>query len=221
MPEITEDSLIWTVIDAPKLEPENWEKFWDMWNKHAGASYINGADPAGNKDSKYAKTGERTQFFKGLNLYAKDEKDLIDGTWELPYLNYKEIFPNLLDDIYNAMPWIEELLVCRLWNSTMNIPYHRDHTLEDVALRAMIYDENPKGTFKVWKPGINRAYVELPKESNWFAYNNAKCLHGSDKTEGINKIILLTVHKTKNKEQMLDHFKASAEKYPNHFLYHS
>jgi hypothetical protein len=220
MSEITEDSLIWTALDAPKLVPANWDLFWEQWNKHAGASYIKGPDPAGNKDSKYAKTGVRTAFFKGINLYAKDEKDLVDGSWELPYIDYKEIFPNLLDDIYKAMPWVEELLVCRLWNSVIDIPYHSDHTLENVALRAMIYDENSKGTFKLWKPGINRTYVDLPEETNWFAYNNAKCLHGSDKTEGVNKIILLIVHKTKSKEQMIEHFKSSAEKYPESFLYY-
>lgn len=220
MSEITEDNLVWTVLDAPKLEPSDWNLFWDKWNKHAGASYINKADPAGNKDSKYAKTGERTQFFKGLNIYAKNHQDLADGNWELPYLDYTELFPNLLDDFYKALPWVEELLVCRLWNSVMNIPYHKDYTLEDVAIRSMIYDENTTGTFKLWKPSINRTYVNLPKETNWFAYNNSKCLHGSDKTEGVNKIILLTVHKTKSKEEMIKHFESSAAKYPGHFLYH-
>lgn len=221
MDNISEDSLVWTALAAPKLEPENWNVFWDKWNRHSGASYIGKIDPAGNKDSKFAKTGERTEFFRGLNIYAKNEKDLQDGNWELPYLNYKEIFPNVLDDLYKSLPWVEEVMVCRLWNSSMNIPYHKDHTLEDVAIRSIIYDENTTGTFKLWKPGIIRSYVNLPADTNWFAYNNSKCLHGSDKTEGVNKIILLTVHKTRNKEEMLEHFKISAEKYPGHFLYHS
>lgn len=220
MSNISEDSLIWTVLDAPKLEPANWDVFWDQWNKHAGASVIGKADPAGNKDSRFEKTGERTVFFKGLNIYAKNEKDLVDGHWQLPYLSYTEIFPNLLDDIYKAIPWVEEVLLCRLWNSTMAIPYHKDHTLEDVAIRSMIYDENDKGTFKIWKHGIAETYVDLPKETNWFVYNNSKCLHGSDKVEGVNKIILLTVHKTKSKEDMIKHFESSAEKYPGKFLYH-
>jgi hypothetical protein len=220
MSKITEESLVWSALDAPKLEPADWDLFWAQWHKHAGASYIDKADPKGNKDPTYEKTGKRTAFFKGLNLYAKNEKDLEDGHWRLPYLDYKEIFPNLLDDIYKAVPWIEEVVVCRLWNSTMDIPYHKDHTLENVSVRSMIYDENEKPTFKLWKPGITRVYVELPDTTNWFAYNNTTCLHGSDKIEGMEKIILLIIHKTKNKEQMIKHLEISAEKYPNHLLYH-
>jgi hypothetical protein len=52
-----------------------------------------------------------------------------------------------------------------------------------------------------------------------FAYNNAKCLHGSDREDGVNKIILLTIHKAKDKTAMVEHFKRSAEKYPGRFKY--
>ena len=219
MSEITEDSLIWTALDAPKLVPANWDLFWEQWNKHAGASYIKGPDPAGNKDSKYAKTGVRTAFFEGLNIYAKHSDMLKDNHWEVPFLDYKEIFPNVLDDLHAAFPWAE-IHFCRLWMSNMPIRFHRDHTIEDVAIRAMIYDENSRGTFKVFKASAGVNYVELPEDSNMFAYNNAKCFHGSDRTDGVNKIILLIIHKTKSKEQMIEHFKSSAEKYPESFLYH-
>ena len=218
-PNITEDGLIWSVLDAPRLEPRDWDLFWKKWHEHAGPSYINKPDPVGNTDSSYAKTGKKTEFFVGLNLYAKDPSVLKNGHWELPYLDYREIFPNLLDDIYAACPWVGEVLVCRLWNSSMNIPLHKDHTAEAVTLRAMIYDENTKPTFKVFNQSIGMTYVDLPKESNWFVYNNETCLHGSDKTPNVSKIILLVVHKTKDLNMKLDHLRASAEKYPGHFRY--
>jgi hypothetical protein len=212
--EITEDNLIWTVLDAPRIEPRDWELFWKSWNTHAGASYLAKDDPAGNRDSGLVATGKRTEFFKGLNIYAASPSALEDGHWKLPFLDYREIFPNVLEDLYAALPWVAEIEMCRLWMSNQPIPYHRDHTREDVALRAMIYNENPKGTFKVFKPSVGVNYVELPPETNVFAYNNAKCMHGSDREEGVNKIILLTIHKTKDKQAMVEHFKQSAEKYP-------
>ena len=126
----------------------------------------------------------------------------------------------MLDDIYNACPWVDEVLYARLWQSRIPIPMHRDHSAEDVALRAMIYDENDKPTFKVLKPGAGMHYVKLPKdETNWFVYNNAKCLHGSDKIADVKKIILLIVHKCNNKEKMLEHLNKSFTKYPNLCIY--
>ena len=221
MDNISEDSLVWTVLDAPRIQPSDWDFFWKAWEQHAGASYIEKNDPAGNNDPYEKFTGKKTDFFKGLNIYAKEESMLSDGHWVMPFLDYKEIFPNVLDDLHAACPWAE-MQFCRLWMSNMPIPFHRDHTIEPVAIRAMIYDENPKTTFKLFKPNSGVNYVDLPKEANetnMFAYNNTTCLHGTDRVEGVNKIILLTIHKTKDKQAMEEHFKRSAEKYPGRSKY--
>lgn len=218
--EISEDTLVWSVLAAPRIVPRDWDLFWTQWRAHSGESHIVKNDPAGNQDSNYEKTGKRTNFFMGINIYAKNPKALDEGHWKLPYLPYTEIFPNLLDDIHAACPWVSDVLYARLWQSTMPIPMHRDHSKEDVALRAMIYDENTTPTFKVLKPRAGTHYVKLPEnESNWFVYNNAKCLHGSDKTQGVNKIILLIVHECNDKQKMIDHLKISAEKYPELCVY--
>jgi hypothetical protein len=213
---ISEENLIWTALDAKPLIPNDWNLFWKAWNQHAGPSYLIKSDPAGNQVKD---TNENKEFFKGLNIYAEDELLITDGHWRLPYLNYKEIFPNLLDDIYAAMPWVDSVQICRLWNSSIPIAYHRDYSKEPVAIRAMIYDENPSGTFKVFKMGSGKNYVKLPADTNWFAYNNHTCLHGSDKITGVEKIILLIVHTLKDKSAMEEHFKVSAEKYPGHYKY--
>lgn len=217
--ETSVEKLIWTALDAPRLEPNNWDLFWEKWNQHAGPSYIKGIDPRGNRDPGAA-FGQRTDFFKGLNIYTKDQSSITNGYWELPFLDYKEIFPNLLDDIYAACPWVNEVTFARLWRSNRQIGLHRDYDPNVVALRSMIYDENNKPTFKVVKPGVANSYVDLPKDgTNWFAYNNSACLHGSDKTKDVNKIILLILYRCDDKSKMLDHFRSSREKYPNHCLY--
>jgi len=221
MENISEDSLVWTVLDGARIQPNDWDFFWQAWNKHAGASYIVKLDPAGNQDSEYARTGKRTEFFKGLNIYAKYEKLLIDPHWVMPFLDYRQIFPNVLEDLAKCAPWAE-IHLCRLWMSSMPIPWHRDHVSEPGALRAMIYDENKKATFKVFHPKAGVHYVDLPTEpheSNIFMYNNATCYHGSDREEGVNKIILLTGHKTLNRELLHDHLRRSAEKYSNRYKY--
>jgi len=215
MDNISEDNLIWTVLDAPKIQPNAWNFFWEQWKKYSGASHIVKSDPAGNIASE---TSKGIDFFKGLNIYAKHPDMLKDNHWQVPFLDYREIFPNVIDDLHSAVPWAE-IHFCRLWMSNVPIPFHRDHTKEDVALRAMIYNENPRGTFKVFNAAAGVNYVELPEDSNMFAYNNAKCLHGSDREEGVNKMILLTIHKTKDKQAMEEHFKRSAGKYPGRFKY--
>jgi len=215
MDNISQDSLVWTVLDTARIQPNDWNLFWTAWNAHAGASHILRDDPAGNTASHASK---KIDFFKGLNIYAAHPDMLEDNTWQVPFLDYKEIFPNVMDDLHAACPWAE-FVFCRLWMSNMPIPFHRDHTIEDVAIRAMIYNENPKGTFKVFNAAAGINFVELPKDANMFAYNNARCLHGSDREPGVNKIILLTIHKTKDPAAMVQHFKTSAEKYPANFKY--
>lgn len=212
MNNITEDNLIWTVLDGPRIQPNDWDFFWAAWNKHAGASHIIKSDPAGNIASENSK---QIDFFKGLNIYAKHKDMLIDNHWEVPFLDYREIFPNVLDDLKTALPWAE-IQFCRLWMSNVPIPWHRDHTKEPGAFRAMIYNENKKPTFKVYHPRAGVHYVDLPSEqdqSNMFLYNNSTCFHGSDREEGVNKIILLTIHKTLDREMLNEHLRRSAEKY--------
>jgi hypothetical protein len=216
MSNITEENLIWAALDAPKLVPADWDIFWKKWKEHAGPSYLVKSDPAGNALSETSKDKE---FFIGLNIYAKDKEILENGHWKLPYLDYTEIFPNVLDDIHAACPWIEDIVACRLWNSSINIPFHRDYGPTDVAIRSIIYDENPKCTFKVFKRKAGVNYVKLPDDTNWFVYNNATCLHGSDKNDGLNKVILLIVHTLKDKSMMEDHLKSSASKYPLNHCY--
>ncbi len=211
----TEDNLVWTVLDAPKIEPANWELFWDAWEKHSGSSYIVKSDPAGNVASENSK---KIDFFKGLNIYASHPSLLEDNHWQVPYLPYQEIFPDLLEQLEVAFPWAE-ILFCRLWMSNQPIPWHRDHSTEPGALRAMIYNENKRPTFKVFHPRAGTNYVNLPEDSNSFMYNNSTCMHGSDRDEGINKIIMLMIHKTKDKQLLNEHLARSAEKFPGRFKY--
>jgi len=222
MSNYTEENLIWSALDAPLIQPNNWDLFWDAWNKHAGSSYLIKSDPAGNILSP---TTQDTDFFKGLNIYSIDDRLINGGNhWQVPYLDYKEIFPNVLDDLHAAFPWAQ-FIFCRLWMSNIPIPWHRDHAPEAGALRAMIYNENKKPTFKVFNPSQifnpshGKYYVDLPETTNTFIYNNKVCMHGSDREEGINKIILLTLHLIKDRQLFEEHLKKSAEKYPANHKY--
>lgn len=215
MTTYTEEKLVWTTLDAPRIEPKDWDLFWNAWNQHAGSSHIVKSDPAGNRASDSSK---QIDFFKGLNIYAKTQNLLDDNHWQVPYLNYKEIFPNVVEDLEAAFPWAE-IVFCRLWMSNQPIPWHRDHSTEPGALRAMIYNENKKPTFKVWHPRAGTNYVDLPEESNSFIYNNSTCMHGSDREDGVNKIILLAIHRTKDKAMFEEHLARSAQRFPGRFRY--
>jgi hypothetical protein len=103
--------------------------------------------------------------------------------------------------------------------SNIPIPMHKDFTREPGAYRAMLYNENTRPTFKVFHPKVGISYVNTPPETNSFIYNNSTCMHGSDRDEGVNKIILLTVHRTKDKDMLNEHLRKSAEKYPNNCKY--
>jgi len=213
--EHKEENLIWTALDTPSVYPKDWDLFWSAWNQHSGSSHIIKSDPAGNN---YSETSKDVDFFRGLDIYAKEPILLTDNHWKVPFLNYTEIFPNLLDDLNTAFPWAD-ILFCRLWMSNMPIPWHRDHTSEPGTLRAMIYDENPQPTFKIFNAKSGVQFIDLPDETNTFMYNNKTCLHGSDRQEGINKIVLIIIHKNKDPAQLAELLERSATKFPGRCKY--
>lgn len=161
-------------LKLPRLEPDTWEQFWDIWQRDA-VDYIRRLpDSAGNRGPKPGWSGFVWEF--GHEPYQK--------MWDVTAKDYSSELPKLKAQL-DALP-------CRvlriLFQSNSNpIPEHRDgmiftdHLPYPSVLRYMIYDENTKPNFYFTKSFKGeRRYLTLPPETNCFTYNNPKIYHAAE-----------------------------------------
>ena len=114
--------------------------------------------------------------------------------WSRNYHDLSDKFPNFYQMMYDLLPF-DKINYVRLWQSIGEIKQHRDDSWWyfniPTELRIMIYDQNETGTLKI-VPELkveDSKCVNLPKTSNSFSWNNVRCLHGSQKIDGKEKLL--------------------------------
>jgi hypothetical protein len=177
--------IVFTPIDLPKIEPDNWDVFWDIWNKHS-ASLIK---TKMNTTMSLTPVGA-SGLWIGLDIVKKTP--VVEPTWRAPFFDIKDSLPNLYNTLNTSIP---DAKLIRLVQSQISFAAHTDDNKQVWPLRAYFYytSENPQWYFT--KPndiGGERIYARLPSDTNWFAYNDHDCWHGTD-FDPVNKKILLQV----------------------------
>jgi hypothetical protein len=177
--------IVYTPIDLPKIEPDNWEVFWDIWNTHRDylvktkMSTSLSLTPVGIND-----------FWLGLDIVKKIS--ISPTAWQAPFFDIKTVLPNMYNSLMAAVP---NAVAIRLIQSQKNIFAHTDDNRNAWYMRAYLHYTSSQSQWYLTKPhdaGGNRTYIDLPEETNWFAYNDLNCWHGTD-FDPHNKKILLQV----------------------------
>lgn len=176
--------IIYTPIDLPKIEPDNWEVFWDIWNKHK--NYL--VKTKNNTSLSRTPIGA-TDLWLGLDILKK-----ITGytTWQAPFFDIKQSLPNMYNSLVTLFP---NATAIRLVESQKNFGAHTDDNRNVWHIRAYLHYTSSKSQWYFTKPhdaSGNRTYIDLPDETNWFAYNDLNAWHGTD-FDPDNKKILLQV----------------------------
>lgn len=223
--ELDEDltNVPWLTVPVPRIEPDNWELFWKLWEENK------------EKSKKYADVWDNVCIYANPNLTSNQLQT------EYPIFSPERIqdwsshFPKMFNQISEAMPFvsIDKITIA---SNVKTVPLHFDAIKKIYpwpnALRVMLWDTNEKPTFYLtkWqeemfnypiisciKPELNqlyykqevgndeKIYVNLPKESNTFVYSNGAFLHGADL--GKFKIIMIiwgTPDKDKWKKRLLE-----------------
>jgi hypothetical protein len=146
--------------------------------------------------------------YKGTGQTAFDSIDVIsdnnldqEDVWSL---NLKQEFMTdfrcVYDRILADFPF-KSLSRIRMWSSTKDIMYHRDHTkFIDFpgAFRIMLYDQNHYQTLSLieslpdTKGNIyNRFPIPRMLDTNSFVWNNLRTKHGSKFIPGFRKIVII------------------------------
>lgn len=176
--------LIYTPVDLPKIEPDDWDIFWDIWNSHS--DYLEKTKH--NAKSSLVKLGKNT-IWTGLDIYKK--LDNIETSWQAPYYDISNRLPNM----YKFLESIDKFGIyrVRLVQSNVNMIAHTDDDYDKWHLRAYFYYTSDKQQWYFTKPNDSygkRTYITLPNETNWFMYNDKFCWHGTDFDINHKKILL-------------------------------
>jgi hypothetical protein len=178
-------------------------KFWDMWNNSKELltkTKTDGiASSCGNDmDSLYKEAN-----FEGMITYLKSDSYLKGSTWKQNVVLEPSMWDPYVQELEAKMPWYECDTVV-LWAAIKPVFYHIDPAplaAAPVAIRSLIYDDNPSPTFKLrhGRDGEER-HVPYSATNNLFAFNNRNFYHGADFHPNHYKILMKTFGRVKYPE---------------------
>jgi len=189
----------WLPLDIPRIEPDDWDLFWKLWNEK-------------NADITRANPQE-SQYWKGLCCWLNPSIDHTKFNYSNTVVDdWSQHFPKMFEQIKTCLPFFSlEKIV--LWSNINTVNPHFDpdaviYPWPD-SLRIMLWDTNERPTFYMNKwpkrsedfdpPPVTvrtggkgygiksdrvsqdkRMYVDLPADTNTFVFNNGAFLHGAD-----------------------------------------
>lgn len=173
--------IIATPINLPRIEPDSWDIFWDIWNKHSKdmvkcrMTYANSKSPIGSHG-----------IWKGLDIFRNYDRDT---DWEAPFFDIQEYLPKLYGSIVN-LPF-DNIYRVRLVESLRSISAHSDVGIDKWEVRALFHYTDTQTQWYFTRPDQKeKHWFNLPNETNWFGYNDKNCLHGSIYNPDHPKILL-------------------------------
>lgn len=202
------------IPDVEPLYPNDMKTFWDIWNsKKELLTKIKNDNLGGGNDlaSLYQDAN-----FEGMITWMKSDGYLKGSTWKQNVvLDAPEMWQAYVDELEEKMPWYECDVVV-LWACVKQVHYHIDPApliKAPVAVRSLIYDDNPSPTFKL-RHNVSRQERHVPytKERNTFAFNNMNFFHGADFIPGHYKILMKSFGRVKDQTALLKQVTEAEEK---------
>ena len=206
------------IPDVEPLFPNNMELFWDIWNDKKELltkikkDNLDGLQSAGNDLEMLYQTAN----FEGMITWMKNDNYLKGSTWKQNVvLEAPDMWQAYVDEMEAKLPWYQcEVVV--LWACIKPVYYHIDPaplTPAPVAVRSLIYDNNPSPTFKLRNNATREErYVPYTKERNTFGFNNLKFFHAADYDPNHYKILMKSFGRVHNKDLLIKQVAESKEK---------
>jgi hypothetical protein len=164
--------IVSTILDLPKVIPDDWEKWWSIWNTHSRELHKVGKSPNSESGVHVGFDVFKTSKFKPA--YAAEFCDL------------KSLYPSLFESVM-ALP-IDKLGV-RFVMSRGDFPAHMDNKWPNWSIRNMFFCDDPNPQW-YYVSGEKKMWLTLPEESNWWAYKDGTVKHGTIYREQYPKIII-------------------------------
>ena len=161
----------------PKIEPDNWEEWWKVWDdeavpvKKVQTSHNNLQSP-----------------WIGFDLYvAPDKEEAAKFHYDFKNINRPDLFSKFFNNL-DEFPL--DINIMRVASTFVAARPHRDFTEPAVSVRAMLYDSNPAATW-YYIFDNKKIYLNLPPDTNSWIYPDHESLHGTDFKPPYKKILLM------------------------------
>lgn len=199
--------IIATPLDLPKIVPDDWQVFWKIWNENS--AYL--VKTKQNTEYSKAEIGDHS-VWRGIDIYSYGN---VGTAWSAPLVDISSTLPNLYYTC-STLPFVKVFRV-RLLSSTMSIPAHTDDDRDRWSVRAYFHYTSTNDQWYFTRPHDklgDRQYFHIPDSTNWFAYNDKHCWHGTDYNTEHPKI-LLQVYMSNINQDLIDN---SIKKYQDYTI---
>ena len=161
----------------PKIEPDSWDEWWNVWNKEA--AYVKKINQSHNP--------LRSPWI-GFDICVSPEKnDYANYHYDFKNINQPELFSKFFSNL-DDFPL--EINIMRAASTFVPARPHKDFIEPTFSVRSMLYDSNPKSTW-YYLFDNKRTYLTLPEDTNTWIYPDHESQHGSDFDSRYRKILLL------------------------------
>lgn len=173
--------IVYTPLNLPKLEPDNWDVFWNIWNTHSDFAIKKKI----NHNASPTAVGT-SGVWRGLDIYKKAN---LPTAWECPFFDIRNDLPIMFNTIQQLD--IKSIYLVRLLQSLEDIPSHSDDNTNTWKVRSFLHRTSSEPQWYFTKPKDTvRVCIRLPESTSWFAYNDKYSWHGSEYDPGHKKIIV-------------------------------
>lgn len=164
------------VLDIPKIEPDNWNLWWELWNLN-------------KKPVKKIEQNHNKSFveWEGFEIFRKDT---VEPTtlYDFYYFNLEKYFPKMFLSISKLPLTVKNIIAVSSKNFVLP---HTDFNKKNFySIRCMLFNNNLNSTFYYYK-NYKKVYQELPNTSNTWIYNDSIYPHGTDFNSKFFKILLI------------------------------
>ena len=173
--------IVYTPLDLPKLEPDNWDTFWNIWDTHSNyavkkmMNLPNSKMPVGS-----------SEVWRGLDIFKRPAGRT---SWECPYFDISSDLPLMYESIIQLN--IKTLYRVRLLQSLTDIAAHTDDNTDQWKIRGLLYYTDSKPQWYFTRPNSSeKIYATLPSNVQWFGYNDKHAWHGTDFNSEHKKILI-------------------------------
>lgn len=167
--------IVSTPVDLPRLEPDDWNRWWDLWRECARPMTKEGKSPN-------AVYGQWT----GFDVMVTDRYYTV---YKAPVIDLETLYPSLYNQLDQAL-FGYNVAGVRFCQSQAPFAAHKDNFLSSWSLRCLMHYQDESQWYYERLDRTDRRRLRLPKETNWWAYLDGKCLHGTEFNPDAKKILV-------------------------------
>lgn len=160
--------IIYTPLDIPKLEPINWDQWWDVWNQHATPIV---------KTRHNHNYSHESPPWRGFDLYRKHDIFKNLHVYEAPLVPQVPVVIDLIKQIKNYC--IFEPLLIRVAENLVPVLPHYDYDHNGrYEFRSILWNTYPTPIWQLNYENETREMI-LPNDTNSFYYLDKPVKHSA------------------------------------------